>query len=74
MHHFEHTNGGQTLIRKYQFSDESGDLQCRNDPNVSKFFAVGAYVNLPDELDLRLAAIDSANGIPRRLIVLDRTA
>ncbi|MGV0991178.1 MAG: hypothetical protein ACOYB7_02900 [Mycobacterium sp.] len=32
------------------------------------------YVSLPDELDRQAAAIELANGTPRRPIVLDRTA
>jgi hypothetical protein len=32
------------LIRKYLFSDEGGDLQCRGDPQVSKYFAVGTLL------------------------------
>lgn len=38
-------------IRKYLFSDESGDLQCRHDPkNVSKYFAVGTLVVTEEQL------------------------
>jgi hypothetical protein len=32
------------LIRKYLFSDESGDLQCRDHPRMSKYFAVGTLL------------------------------
>lgn len=60
-------------MRKYMFSDESGDLQCRADPNVSKFFAVGtltvtedetaairaAMINLRDELAWRSQGLDT---------------
>jgi hypothetical protein len=38
-------------IRKYLFSDESGDPQCIASPNVSKYFAVGTL--LLDEPQLR---------------------
>lgn len=38
-------------MRWYLFSDESGDPQCRADPNVSKYFAVGTL--LVDETQLR---------------------
>jgi Protein of unknown function (DUF3800) len=35
---------GSRAIRKYLFSDESGDLQCRADSKVSKYFAVGTLL------------------------------
>ena len=35
---------GGRPIRKYLFSDESGDLQCRADSKVSKYFAVGTLL------------------------------
>jgi hypothetical protein len=38
-------------IRRYLFSDESGDLQCRASQNVSKYFAVGTL--LVDETQLK---------------------
>lgn len=44
------------LIRKYLFSDESGDLQCRNHPKVSRYFAVGTLLmSEPDRTTLRTA-------------------
>ncbi len=60
-------------MRKYMFSDESGDLQCRADPNVSKYFSVGtltvtqaqtadiraAMINLRDELAWRSQGLDT---------------
>jgi hypothetical protein len=42
---------GARKIRRYLFSDESGDLQCRASENVSKYFAVGTL--LLDEPQLR---------------------
>ncbi|MEU9706184.1 DUF3800 domain-containing protein [Streptomyces sp. NPDC047981] len=36
--------------RRYLFSDESGDLQCRTSTNVSKYFAVGTLLIEEDEL------------------------
>ncbi|WP_078293120.1 DUF3800 domain-containing protein [Mycobacterium sp. D16R24] len=43
-------------MRKYLFSDESGDLQCRADPNVSRFFAVGSlFVTESELIQLRSA-------------------
>ena len=63
----------QGAIRKYLFSDESGDLQCRRTPNVSKYFAVGTLIvdepqlkqlrtvlsTLRDELAWRSHGLDS---------------
>ncbi len=60
--------------RRYLFSDESGDLQFRRSPNVSKYFAVGTLVieedalgvlrrkmaRLRDELAWRRHGLDSA--------------
>jgi len=37
-------------IRWYLFSDESGDLQCRADSRVSKYFAVGTLLVNEDQL------------------------
>jgi hypothetical protein len=49
-----HDFGVLSAIRKYLFSDESGDLQCRDDPNVSRYFAVGSLLLSENELrDLR---------------------
>lgn len=38
------TRKGVLEIRWYLFSDESGDLQCRPDNRVSKYFAVGTLL------------------------------
>ncbi len=38
------------MPRRYMFSDESGDLQFRTSPHVTKYFAVGTLVIEPAEL------------------------
>ncbi len=62
------------MARRYLFSDESGDLQFRRSPNVSKYFAVGTLLieeralgvlrqemaSLRDELAWRHQGLDSA--------------
>jgi hypothetical protein len=59
-------------MRKYMFSDESGDLQCRADPNVSKFFAVGTLTLTEDQLaDIRAALISLRDELAWRSHGLD---
>jgi hypothetical protein len=61
-------------IRKYLFSDESGDLQCRAHPNVSKYFAVGTLVVTEQQLaSLRAALVVLRDELAWRSHGLDST-
>jgi|ERR1700682_1382929 hypothetical protein len=59
-------------MRKYIFSDESGDLQCRADPNVSKYFAFGTLtLTEPQVADVRAALITLRDDLAWRSQGLD---
>ncbi|WP_242412582.1 DUF3800 domain-containing protein [Mycolicibacterium canariasense] len=56
------------------FSDESGDLQCRADPNVSKYFAVGTLTMTESQVaDMRARLIILRDELAWRSQGLDTT-